>query len=356
MISHRQVLARALRYALASTLLCAVSGGVSSAALDSLTSADLNARAMVMDFTTDGGNYNDQLIRSPAVESLKNALRNCLGTYHDADSGDFTLLALVSKDGRPFNIRVVPQNQLSTCLNHRFEQAILPPWTANEQPFPVAITFDPKRVEARLPFRHQGPPSPPSPPSSPQAGPRTIPVLQRSPSIQYPLQSLVTGGRATATVMALVGASGATEKARIDTSAGAPELDATALDFIENATFTPATIQGVAKPMFVRVPVSFSGTLADDQKGLVSQYVEQLNAQIQSHWHARRGLSGQCVLKISQQADGTVTHAQAMTPCGFGSLDQDVLVKAVMEASPLPVEGYEKFFRQELFFNVVAPR
>ena len=155
--------------------------------------------------------------------------------------------------------------------------------------------------------------------------------------------------------MALVNKTGAVVEARIDKSAGAPEMDATALDFVRHAIYRPGTIQGEPMPMYVRVPVNFNEEITDEQRVQASNYVEQLNDHILAHWHARNGIRGsQCVLKISLQDDGTIADIATVEPCQFGPPDKSMLIKAVMGAGPLPTAGNKAVYRRQLFFDVVA--
>ncbi len=141
--------------------------GSAEAPVHPLTHAQLNAMAQIMDVTTDGGRYNDALLRSPALAGLKGALRKCLGSSPSDNTPEFTVLALVSADGLPSNVLVAPQNELTTCFAHSLGHATFPSWSG-PRPFAMAIRFNAQTGTASLPFRTSGPPvAPPPPPAAP---------------------------------------------------------------------------------------------------------------------------------------------------------------------------------------------
>jgi hypothetical protein len=78
---------------------------------------------------------------------------------------------------------------------------------------------------------------------------------------------------------------------------------------------------------------------------LINQYIAAIFNDVMPRWHPTPGLVGDCTVKVIQKPGGTVLEATVLPGCPFDELDKQRMVEAVMEASPLPYQGFESVFR-----------
>lgn len=111
-----------------------------------------------------------------------------------------------------------------------------------------------------------------------------------------------------------------------------------------------ATQSAVAEP--ADAGLAQEGNIAGGSKedGLRMAYMEALRAAIRAHWH-RQGVPLQCPLKIMQSAGGVVQSAIA-GDCSLAPEDRRLLEAAVLMAQPLPYEGYESVFREDVELKI----
>ncbi|QDE39454.1 energy transducer TonB [Luteibacter pinisoli] len=76
-------------------------------------------------------------------------------------------------------------------------------------------------------------------------------------SLEYPPSAVDAGEQGTATVRALVEATGRASHITIETSSGYPDLDAAAVRSVSQWTFKPAMKSGKPEASWVRVPLAF---------------------------------------------------------------------------------------------------
>lgn len=100
-------------------------------------------------------------------------------------------------------------------------------------------------------------------------------------------------------------------------------------------------------------PQGAAGTTADD--GLEAKYMAALREKIMTHWTAPKGRrAGEtCTITVHQTPGGQVQRAIS----GSCTLDQEsrrALEAAALMAQPLPYQGFEPVFREEIVLEIPA--
>jgi protein TonB len=137
---------------------------------------------------------------------------------------------------------------------------IIPPLVKKPAPKPE----QPKPVQRRPPA-----PVPQAPVDSqpqqarpaPAAAPRVVAASQLGflvpPNTLYPARSRKAGEQGTVMVRVFVDVAGRPTQVTLETSSGHPALDEAALSSVRGAQFRPYSEGGVAKTVWVRVPINF---------------------------------------------------------------------------------------------------
>lgn len=81
---------------------------------------------------------------------------------------------------------------------------------------------------------------------------------------------------------------------------------------------------------------------------LIDKYILAITNDVMSRWHYKLGLVGTCVVQVTQKPGGMVTQATVLPGCSYDDASKQGMIKAVMDASPLPYQGFESVFHDKL--------
>ncbi len=131
---------------------------------------------------------------------------------------------------------------------------VLPSRAVDAASVAVAKAVEPASpAQQPQPFQHSQPPAPVSP--------KTVAIegvaYRRAPVIEYPDTAREQEQEGTAIVRALIGVSGAVERASIERSSGSRLLDQAALSAVKQASFYPYRENGAAVAVMTLIPLQF---------------------------------------------------------------------------------------------------
>ena len=128
------------------------------------------------------------------------------------------------------------------------------------KPKPPTPKPAPPKVQQAAPTPTPAQPAPPAQAAAP-AGPVPIPLAQLAylnpPNPIYPARSRKAGEQGSVMVRVFVDAAGRPAQVTLETSSGHAALDEAALSAVRAAQFRPYSEGGVAKTVWVRVPINF---------------------------------------------------------------------------------------------------
>jgi colicin import membrane protein len=86
---------------------------------------------------------------------------------------------------------------------------------------------------------------------------------------------------------------------------------------------------------------------------LAARYAAAIQAAVTQNWNRPETASAglRCTLNITQIPGGEVISASVGTPCNADAATRLSIEQAVMKATPLPYQGYEKVFQRSIKFN-----
>jgi len=86
---------------------------------------------------------------------------------------------------------------------------------------------------------------------------------------------------------------------------------------------------------------------------LFARYAAAIQAAVMQNWSRPDGAAPgvSCVLQVEQIPGGEVIKVQNGSPCNADPATRTSIEQAVMKASPLPYQGYEKVFQRTIQFN-----
>jgi hypothetical protein len=88
---------------------------------------------------------------------------------------------------------------------------------------------------------------------------------------------------------------------------------------------------------------------------LMSKYIADITNQVMRRWHYSPGLVGTCVVEVTQKPGGIVTRVTVLLSCPYDDVNKHAVINAVMNASPLPYQGFESVFRDNLGIVFTPP-
>lgn len=86
---------------------------------------------------------------------------------------------------------------------------------------------------------------------------------------------------------------------------------------------------------------------------LTARYAAAIQAAVTNNWNRPDNASAglRCVLNIAQIPGGEVISVSVGTPCNADPVTRTSIEQAVMKATPLPYQGYEKVFQRNIKFT-----
>lgn len=86
---------------------------------------------------------------------------------------------------------------------------------------------------------------------------------------------------------------------------------------------------------------------------LAARYAAAIQSAVTNNWNRPDSASAglRCSVDIVQIPGGDVIRATVVSPCNADPVTRNSIEQAVMKASPLPYQGYEKVFQRSVRFN-----
>ncbi|UJJ49642.1 MULTISPECIES: TonB family protein [Rhodanobacter] len=258
-------------------------------------------------------------------------------------------------------------------------------------------------------------PTRPRAPPPPSAGilPAGIDLTyQRAHPAQYPKEAVAARHQGRVVVLAVLTSNGEVEDAKVESSSGYPELDASALAAVSNWKYAPCTRYRQPVACYVREPVNFaltaglaglavstSGQQSDVPSGgeskcrpemtvkeceltrmagllkrmdqasatigrspgvagnsLMDSYALAIQTAVTKNWLLPDGLpKATCRVNVVQLPGGKVESATADTSCPYDDQGRRSVVNAVLRTENLPYKGFESVFRRNIVLTFFPP-
>ncbi len=258
-------------------------------------------------------------------------------------------------------------------------------------------------------------PSTPRAPPAPSAGflpARMDLTYQQAHPAQYPVEAVAARHQGRVVVIALLKSSGEVENAKVESSSGYPELDASALAAVSNWKYTPCTRYHQPVACYMREPVNFALTAgsaglavsAPDRQGdvppggdsgcspemtvkecestrmagllkrmnqvsatvgrssgaagnsLADSYALAIQAAVTENWLVPDGLpEAACRVNVVQLPGGSVESATSDTSCPYDDQGRRSVVNAVLRTRNLPYKGFESVFQRNIVLTFFPP-
>ena len=111
--------------------------------------------------------------------------------------------------------------------------------------------------------------------------------------------------------------------------------------------------QAEAQPQAEHVAPQAQTGAGGQDNDLLARYSAALQAAVTQNWNrpdsAQAGL--RCALNITQIPGGVVIGVTVGSPCNADQATRNSIEQAVMKATPLPYQGYEKVFQRSIKFS-----
>jgi protein TonB len=153
-----------------------------------------------------------------------------------------------------------PIAKIDIPLPEELPPPVIPPLQKKPDPKPE----QPKPVQRKLPAPVAQAPvdsQPQQATPAPAAAPRVVSASQLgflvAPNTIYPARSRKAGEQGSVMVRVFIDVAGRPAQVTLETSSGHPALDEAALSAVRGAQFRPYSEGGVAKTVWVRVPINF---------------------------------------------------------------------------------------------------